>query len=46
MMCMNLNGPDTLIGKKYSRELRNNVKIKIETLIPERHRDKLLTLLL
>lgn len=26
--------------KEYSRELRNNVKIKIETLIPERHRDK------
>ena len=26
--------------KEYSRELRNNVKIKIETLIPECHRDK------
>ena len=26
--------------KEYSRELRNNVKIKIEALIPERHRDK------
>lgn len=26
--------------KEYSRELRHNVKIKIETLIPERHRDK------
>lgn len=26
--------------KEYSRELRNNVKKKIEALIPERHRDK------